>query len=43
MLIPGDWIEVWVVCLFKLAADMVRDDVREFVYDVDGPTFDMDE
>ena len=27
------------VCNFKLTADMVRDDVREFVYDADGPAF----
>ena len=27
------------VCCFKLVADMIRDDVREFVYDADGPAF----
>ena len=27
------------VCHFELAVDMVRDGIKEFVYDMVGPTF----
>ena len=40
MFIPGESeLKYKLVCSFKLAVDMVRGGIREFVYDADRSTF----
>ena len=37
MFMPRDWLKCKFLCCFILAVDMVKNDIRKFVYDVDGP------